>query len=106
MAVSNDANISPSPNAGFNEPWVIRLYIAGWTPASLAAVRNIRLLESDHLPAGSKVEIIDLLHDPEAGRADHVVAIPTAVRVSPLPMRRIVGALDDMDKTLEILGFR
>ena len=88
-----------------DEPWHLRLYIAGWTPAGVAALRSLKELEAEYLPQGSTVEIVDLLQQPQAGLADNVLAIPTLVKVSPKPVRRIVGNLSDLPKALKILGF-
>jgi circadian clock protein KaiB len=87
-------------------PWFVRLFIAGYTPASMAAIRNLKVLEAEYFPPGSKVEIIDLLEQPEAGRRDHVMAIPTLIRIKPEPLRRIIGSLSDFPRTLKILGFK
>ena len=87
------------------EPWHLRLYIAGWTPAGVAALSSLKALEAEYLPQGSTVEVIDLLEQPQAGVRDNVLAIPTLVRVSPKPVRRIVGNLSDLPKALKILGF-
>lgn len=75
------------------------------TPASVSAIRNANLLRDEHLPAGSTLQVIDLLIDPESARRDQVVGIPTLVRVQPTPVRRIIGNLNDFPKTLQILGF-
>ena len=88
-----------------NEPWQLRLYIAGWTPASVAALRTVKALEAEYFPPGSTVEVIDLVERPEAGVEDNVLAIPTLVKMRPHPMRRIVGNLSDVPKALKILGF-
>ena len=88
-----------------NEPWHLRLYIAGWTPASVAALHSLKALEAEYLPAGSTVEVVNLIERPEAGVQDNVLAIPTLVKVSPQPMRRIVGNLNNLPKALKILGF-
>ena len=71
-----------------NEPWQLRLYIAGWTPASVAALRTVKALEAEYFPPGSTVEVIDLVERPEAGVEDNVLAIPTLVKMRPDPMRR------------------
>jgi circadian clock protein KaiB len=89
-----------------NEPWHLKLYIAGWTPSSVEALRSVKFLEAEYLPAGSIVEVIDLLEHPEAGARDNVLGIPMMVKVSPQPMRRIVGTLNDIEKTLKILGLQ
>jgi circadian clock protein KaiB len=95
--------MSGAAKAGSSVPWKVRLYIAGWTAASVEAVRNVKVIEAEYLPPGSTVEIIDLLQQPEAGRQDHVLAIPTVVRVSPAPVRRMIGSLSDLEKTLKVL---
>jgi circadian clock protein KaiB len=88
-----------------NEPWHVRLYIAGWTPSSLAALRSVKEIESEYFPPGSTVEIVDLIEHPQAGIQDNVLAIPTMVRLHPKPVRRIVGSFSDIPKALKILGF-
>ena len=87
-----------------NEPWHVRLYIAGWTPSSVEALRAVKILESEYLPPGSIVEVIDLLEHPEAGVRDNILAIPMMVKLRPQPIQRIVGTLNDIQKTLKILG--
>jgi circadian clock protein KaiB len=99
------SEISQRSASPADSPWHLRLYIAGYTPASLAAIQSLKVLEQEFLPAKSNVEIIDLLENPEAGRRDHVLAIPTLVRVKPHPVRRIIGNLSDITRTLKILGF-
>ena len=86
------------------EPWQLRLYVAGWTPSSVAAVRTVKALEAEYFPPGSTVEVIDLIEKPDAGLQDNVLAIPTLVKMSPAPIRRIVGNLSDLPKALKILG--
>jgi circadian clock protein KaiB len=94
-----------NPGGSANEPWHVRLYLVRWTPSSISALQTIKLLEAEYFPAGSIVEVIDLLENPEAGVRDNVLAVPTVVRVRPAPVRRIVGSLSDIPKTLKILGF-
>jgi circadian clock protein KaiB len=90
--------------SGSDEPWQLRLYIAGWTPASIEAVRNVKLLESEYLPQGSTVEIIDVVQQPALAHRDNILAIPTVVRVHPLPVRRMLGNLGDIAKARKALG--
>jgi circadian clock protein KaiB len=102
---SGSAELSRGKKSVSQEPWFVRLYIAGYTPASLTAIHSLKILEAEYFPAGSKVEIIDLMSDPEAGRSDHVLAIPTLIRLKPEPLRRIVGSISDIPRALKILGF-
>lgn len=80
--------------------WVLRLYIAGQTPRSLAAVSNLHLICEQHLPGQYVVEVIDLLEKPQLAEGDKIIAIPTLVRRLPQPIRKIIGDLSDTEKTL------
>lgn len=80
--------------------WVLRLYIAGQTPKSVAALANLQRLCRSRLPLGYEIEIVDLLERPELARMDQVVAIPTLVRRLPMPMKKIIGDLSNNEKVL------
>jgi circadian clock protein KaiB len=93
-----------SPKAA--EKWELRLYVAGQTPKSLAAMSNLRNVLEEHLAEGYKVEIIDLLANPRLAKEDEIVAIPTLVRKLPNPIRKIIGDLSDTERTLVGLQLR
>jgi circadian clock protein KaiB len=77
-----------------------RLYVAGQTPKSLAAIRNLTLLCDAHLPGRHKIEVLDLAENPELAAQDQIIAIPTLVRSLPPPLKRMIGTLSDPDKFL------
>lgn len=79
--------------------WLLRLYIAGQTPNSVAAISNLRRL-CENLDAKYRVEIIDLLVHPKLAKGDQIVAIPTLVRKLPPPMKKIIGNLSKVDRAL------
>lgn len=91
---------------GGAEHYRLRLYIAGQTPKSLAAIANLNRLCETHLPGCHSIEVIDLLQNPEAAAADQVLALPTLVRRLPPPIKRIIGTLADVDKVLVGLEIR
>jgi circadian clock protein KaiB len=93
--VSSSASSSAKPLE-----WVLRLYIAGQTPKSLAAISNLRRICDEHLASQYDIEIVDLLKNPQLAEGDKIIAIPTLVRRLPEPMRRIIGDLSDTEKTL------
>ena len=98
-----DAVVSPSTgvtSSAKNTEWVLRLYIAGQTPKSLAAISNLRRICDEHLANQYDIEIVDLLKNPQLAEGDKIIAIPTLVRRLPEPMRRIIGDLSDTEKTL------
>jgi circadian clock protein KaiB len=83
-----------------DEKWELRLYTAGQTPKSLAAIRNLRKVCEEHLAGRYEIEIIDLLKNPRLAKDDQIVAIPTLVRKLPDPVRKIIGDLSDTEKAL------
>jgi len=82
------------------EKWVLRLYTAGQTPKSLAAIKNLKMVCEEHLAGRYQIEIIDLLKNPRLARDDQIVAIPTLVRKLPDPVRKIIGDLSNTERAL------
>ncbi|HLT91224.1 MAG TPA: circadian clock KaiB family protein [Woeseiaceae bacterium] len=83
--------------------WDFTLYIAGQTPRSVAAVENLENLCRRHMAGRFRIEVIDLVLQPELARTDQIVAIPTLVRKRPLPVRRVIGDLSDTERVLRSL---
>ena len=88
------------------EKWQLRLYTAGQTPKSLAAFRNLKKVCEEHLPGQYEIEVIDLLVNPRLAKDHQIVAIPTLVRKLPNPIRKIIGDLSDVERTLVGLDLR
>ena len=88
------------------EKWELRLYTAGQSPKSLAALDNLKRVCEDHLAGRYSIEVIDLLKNPRLAKDDQIVAIPTLVRKLPEPLRRMVGDLSDTERTLVGLQLR
>jgi circadian clock protein KaiB len=86
--------------------WELRLYIAGQSPRSLAALANLKKLCEQHLAGKYRIEVIDRLKTPQLSRDDEIVAIPTLVRRLPEPMRKIIGDLSNTERTLIGLQLR
>jgi circadian clock protein KaiB len=80
--------------------WNLRLYIAGQSAKSITALANLKRICDRELEGHYKVEVIDLMKNPELARNDQIVAIPTLVRKIPEPMRRIIGDLSSTEKVL------
>jgi circadian clock protein KaiB len=88
------------------EFWELRLYVAGQTPRSLAALANLKRLCESHLAGRYSIEIVDLVKHPQLAVGDQIVAIPTLVRKLPEPLRKIVGDLRDTERALVGLQLR
>jgi circadian clock protein KaiB len=83
------------------EVWHLRLYVAGDSPKSRAALTNLRRICEEQLPGGGyEIEVIDLLEQPKLAKTHQIVAIPTLIRQLPEPMKRVIGDLSDADKAM------
>ncbi|GAA4055335.1 circadian clock KaiB family protein [Hymenobacter glaciei] len=88
------------------ETWELRLYVAGQTPKSVAAITNLSRYCEEHLKGRYKLEVIDLLVNPQLAEGDQILAIPTLVRKVPEPIRKIIGDLSNEERVLVGLDVR
>jgi len=91
------------PEAPGSDFWDLRLYVAGQTPKSVAALANLNRFCEEHLAGKYRIEVIDLVQNPQLAQGDQILAIPTLVRKLPSPMRRIIGDLSNTERVL--VGF-
>lgn len=96
----------PTKAAADPEVWELRLYVAGQKPKSLAAYANLKKLCDEHLAGRYKIEVIDLLENPQLAAGEQIVAIPTVVRKLPQPLRQVVGDLSNTERALVGLQLR
>jgi len=89
-----------------NETFELRLYVAGQTPKALRAFSNLRKICDEHLAGRYSIEVIDLLEDPQLGRGDQILALPTLVRRLPAPIKKIIGDLSNTERVLVGLDLR
>ena len=83
-----------------NHPLSLRLYVAGAAPNSLLAIANVRAICAKHFASTHKLEVVDMLVAPQRALADGVIVTPTLLRLSPLPVRRLIGNLSDTAQVL------
>jgi len=84
----------------------LRLYIAGNTPKSLLALKNLKKYCEEHLKDQYTIEVIDLLVNPQLAEGDQILAVPTLVKKVPDPVRKIIGDLSNEEKVLVGLDIR
>jgi len=112
MAKTKKENKRKSSNGGksIRKPqeakWQLRLYIAGKTPKSVAALNNLKKYCELHLCDKYSIEVVDLLLNPQLAAGDQILAIPTLVRKVPVPVRKIIGDLSNEEKVLVGLDLR
>lgn len=88
------------PAAKSPSEWQLRLYVAGQTPKSLAALDNLKRVCETHLVGRYEIEVIDLLVNPRLAAGDQILAVPTLVRKFPEPIRKIIGDLSNEERVL------
>jgi circadian clock protein KaiB len=88
------------------ERWDLRLYTAGQSPKSLAALSNLKRICDEHLAGRYTIEVIDLMKNPRLAKDDEIIAIPTLVRKLPEPLRKIIGDLSNEERALVGLQLR
>jgi circadian clock protein KaiB len=84
----------------------LRLYVAGQTPKSLAAIANLKKICEENLAGRYSIEVIDLIVTPQLAAGDQIVAIPTLVRRLPPPLKRMIGDLSNSEKVIVGLDLR
>lgn len=84
----------------------LRLYVAGQTPRAVQAFANLRKICDEHLAGRYRIEVIDLVEDPQLGRGDQILALPTLVRRLPHPIKKIIGDLSNTERVLVGLDLR
>lgn len=93
-----------SGNGNSAEPeearWNLRLYVAGQTPRSMSAFKNLKEICEEYLKGKYYIEVIDLMENPTLARGDQILAIPTLVRQLPQPIRKIIGDLSNTERVL------
>jgi len=89
-----------------DQRWELRLYVAGQTPKSILALKNITRYCRENLEGKYSIEVIDLLVKPQLAEGDQIFAIPTLVRKVPEPIRKIIGDLSNEERVLVGLNIR
>lgn len=88
------------------EFWELRLYVAGQTPKSIEAFSNLKKIAETHLEGKYRIEVVDLMENPELAKGDQILALPTLVRKLPEPVKKIIGTLANEEKVLVGLDIR
>jgi circadian clock protein KaiB len=96
----NTSGNSVPADANDTARWNLRLYVAGQTPRSLSAFKNLKDICEEYLKGKYHIEVIDLMENPTLARGDQILALPTLVRKLPQPIRKIIGDLSNTERVL------
>ncbi len=80
--------------------YTLRLYVAGLTPRSTRAIRNIRRICDEHLRGRYDLQVIDVYQQPVLAAGEQIIAAPTLIKKLPLPLRRFIGDMSDTERIL------
>lgn len=64
---------------------------------------NTRRICETHLPDRYDLEIVDISKHPERAAEAQIIAAPTLVRMKPLPLRRFIGDMSQVEKIVQDL---
>ena len=79
------------------------LFVSGMSVKSSHAVENLKAICDQHLKNKFKLQIIDITKEKEKAAEHQIFAIPTLIKIRPLPSRTIIGDLSQTEKVLKIL---
>lgn len=86
--------------------YVLRLYITGMTPNSKRAVENVKRICEEHLHGRYELEVIDIYQQPSLAAGDQIIAAPTLVKLTPSPLKKLIGDMSNTEKVLLGLNLR
>jgi circadian clock protein KaiB len=85
---------------------ILKLYVAGQAPKSLQAFANLTRICEEYLANLYQIEVIDLVKYPQRAKGDQILAIPTAVRELPGPIKKVIGNMSNTERVLAGLDLR
>jgi circadian clock protein KaiB len=88
------------------EKFILRLYVSGMSNRSRKAIKNLQRICAEHLDGCYELEIIDLSKKPSLAESEQIVATPALVKKLPLPLRKLIGDMSDLDKVLLGIYFK
>lgn len=83
--------------------YVLRLFVSQNSEATEQTLKSLHELLENSIRHPYTLKVIDVFKHPDQAEANQVSATPTLVRIWPLPVRRLVGDLSDVDRVLRIL---
>ena len=80
--------------------WELKIYVAGETDKSRAAIENLRRICEEHMKGKYHIEVIDLMKHPQLAAEDQIFAVPTVIRKLPEPIKKLIGDLSVTEKVM------
>ena len=81
----------------------LSLFVSGRTPLSERAIVNLRRICEEQSGCECEIRIVDVNESPQEAEELRILATPMLVREAPLPLRRVIGDLSDMETVFDAL---
>lgn len=91
---------TPGQIEGYN----LRLFISSHDHDAEKTLSSIHQLLEERLNNPYTLKVIDITKNPEQATRHQILITPTLIRVSPQPIKRIVGRLEDISRVLQIIS--
>jgi len=82
-------------NAAADERLLLELYVAGTMPRSVQAISDVKQICKQFFKGRYVLKVFDLTRNPELASVRQILALPTLIRVGPVPSRRLIGDFAD-----------
>ena len=86
------------------DQYVFRLYITGASPNSLRAIANTKNLCEEYIKEEYDLQVIDVYQQPNVAGEENIIALPMLIKKHPLPEKRMIGDMSDMERVLKGIG--
>jgi circadian clock protein KaiB len=87
-----------------DDSYIFRLYVTGASPNSLRAIANTKNIFEEYLNENYELEIIDVHQQPLVAMKENIIALPLLIKKHPLPEKRLIGDMSDMERVLKSIG--
>jgi circadian clock protein KaiB len=80
------------------------LYVTGASANSVRAVTNIKHICETYLAGRYVLEVVDVYQQKHVAQQEQLVALPLLIKRWPLPERRLIGNMSNIENVLHGLG--
>lgn len=84
--------------------YIFKLYISGEKEESNLIIEKLEEVFTKQLNINYDLNIVDILKNPTIAEEDKILVIPTLIKISPLPVKKIFGDLLSINLVLSCLG--
>lgn len=88
------------------QKYILKLYVTGHTSRSLQAIASIQAICKEHLLGRYQLQVIDIYQQLQLAEGEQIIAAPTLIKQLPLPLRKLVGDMSNVEKVLLGLDIR